>query len=617
MKTSKLLLVMSILTLMVVGCGIQKMVKNYPTVDIKLENSDLENKGGKVNYTVKGNIPAKYLKKKASLEIEVPYLVYDTESGESAVKSIDKITLVGEKSKAAGVKIPYKSGGSFSKSGSFDFNEDYLNADINAVGTIAMGKKAQKTEPRKLGEGITNTASLVNLYPEVEETDYDGKISGNGTFLITGHHQYKEEFIEKKATIYFDVNLWNINWNFKLNKDEAAKNQIKEFVNFLFQGPIIEKVIIYGWASPEGEESRNQGLSEKRFEEGKKWFNQQFNKYLDNYAKENKIKRKDLVVPELVFESHAKGEDWSGFEAAVEKSAIPERNQILNVVRSQPSSAQREQKIREMTDIYNEIKDAILPPLRRSEVTLITNKNNYNDDQIKELVISDPAKLSLNERLYAVTLINDKNQKEKIYSAIIEDDSHQKDWRAYNNLAVLIVEKYLASGNNALLQEAALYLTKADATSPNNGIVLNNIGIVNYLKGDMTTAKTNFEASQKAVLHPINQSYNLGMYEILGGDYAKAKTMMTNKHCDYNMALVQIVDKDYTAAKTTLDCIKNQDEKVYYLKAVLGARMQNNAEVYKNLKLAIAKDTSLEKKAAKDPEFKKLRNETEFKEIVK
>ena len=33
----------------------------------------------------------------------------------------------------------------------------------------------------------------------------------------------------------------------------------------------------------------------------------------------------------------------------------------------------KEQKIREMTDIYNEIKEMILPPLRRVEVAMTCN----------------------------------------------------------------------------------------------------------------------------------------------------------------------------------------------------------------------------------------------------
>lgn len=617
MKNFRSILVMSLLALSVAGCGIGKMVKKYPEVEIKLENQDLENKGGKVDYTIKGTVPPKYLKKKAAIEIDVPYLVYEQENGQQATKKIGTITLVGEKSKVNGTVINYKQGGTFTKSGSFDYDEDYMNAEIHAVSTISMGKNSQTMLPRLLGEGIYNTSSLIGLHPEIVETDADGKITGNGTFLLHAPHQYKPEFITQTAIIYFEVNRYDLNWNLKLNKDQNAKNNIKEFVDFLYQGRVIDRVIVYGWASPEGEESRNQGLSEKRFEQGKKWFTQQFDKYLNDYAKKNNIRPRDLKKPELVFENHANGEDWGGFEAAVERSNIAEKNQILNVVRSQPNSALREQKIREMTDIYNEIAEVILPPLRRSEISVIANKNNFNDEQILALVVSNPDTLSINEKLYAASMIEDAARKEAIYRAIIADEVTQNEWRAYNNLAVINLNTFLATNQRSALSEATSNLNKALAVSPNNGIILNNLAIAHFLSGDNTTAKTRFEESQRAALYPIAQGYNLGMYKILEGDYSGAKNMMNNKHCDYNVALAQLVSKEYDAARTTLNCIPNQTGTVLYLKAILGARTQNQGEVFSNLRLAIEKDPSLKAKAKKDSEFKRYRKNAEFENIVR
>ncbi|MDL2312520.1 hypothetical protein LJC68_06555 [Bacteroidales bacterium OttesenSCG-928-B11] len=609
MRNFRLFLVMSVLVLTVTGCGIGKMVKNYPKVDIKLENEDLENKGGKVEYTIKGTVPPKYLKKKAHVEVDVPYLVYD-ENGNAKTESVGKIVLVGEKSKESGTKINYKSGGTFTKTGTFDYKEEYANAEIDAVSTIAQGKQSQTMTARKLGEGITNTASNIDLKPQVSETDHDGKINGNGTFVINAPHQYRPEFITETAVIYFEVNMSNLNWGLKLNKNKDAQENIKNFVNFLYEGRVIDKVIIYGWASPEGEESRNQGLSEKRFEQGKKWFEQQFDKYIKDYAKKNKIKAKDLKVPELVFENHAQGEDWSGFETAVEKSTIKEKNQILNVVRSQSSSAAREQKIREMTDIYTEIADVILPPLRRSEISLVCNKNNFNDEQILHFAIANPDTLSVNEKLYAGFLTKDAVKKESIYKEIIDNKASQNEWRAYNNLAVAYINKYMTTKQAGDLNQANDYLTKANAISPSNGIVLNNTAIVKFLENDVNGAKIKFEEAQKASIFPVPQNYNLGMYKILDGDYAGAKSMMNNKHCDYNVALAQLLNKEYDAAKTTLDCVQNPDAQTYYLKAVLGARMKNEADVRANLQKAIELDATIAKKAAKDPEFKRYRNIT-------
>ena len=193
----------------------------------------------------------------------------------------------------------------------------------------------------------------------------------------------------------------------------------------------------------------------------------------------------------------------------------------------------------------------------------------------------------------------------------------KNDWRAYNNSAILSINNYISSNHNNYLTEAINDLNKANAISPNNGIILNNLAIANFYKGDLAVAKTKFQESAKASLFPVNQDYNLGMFKILEGDYAAAKSMMNDKHCDYNVALAQLVSKDYNAAKTTLDCIPDKDAKVYYLKAVLAARTNNEAQVYTNLKTAIEKDPALGVKALKDPEFKKFKKTDEFKSIVK
>ncbi|MDR1757692.1 MAG: hypothetical protein LBR51_01860 [Bacteroidales bacterium] len=615
MRKGKLLLVMSMLTLLVVGCGIKKMVKKYPDVAIKLENPDLENKGGKVEYTVKGTVPPKYMKKKADVTIEVPVLSYDQATGKET-KNYGTLTLVGEKSKKSGTVIPYKTGGNFTKTGSFDYNESLENADIQAIATISKGKKTQTMPVRHLGEGISNTSSLVGLVPEVKETDENGKITGNGSFLLYAPHQYKPEFITKTGVIYFEVNMSNLNWNLKLNKDQTAKDNIKALVDFIAENRKVDKIIVTGWASPEGEESKNQGLSEKRFEQGKKWFEQEYDKYLKDYAKKNKIKLKDLVKPTFVFENHANGEDWGGFETAVEKSKIAEKNQILNVVRSQSNNNLREQKIREMTDIYNEIKEAILPPLRRSEVSMVCNKNTFNEQQIMALALTHPDTLSVNEKLYAASKDENLQHKENIYTNIINTTGSQNEWRAYNNLAVLQLSEVLR-GNMSEYEQAVSNLNKAAAISPRNGIVLNNIAIATVLSGDVKGAKSKFEEASKATVYPIAQDYNLGMYKILDGDYNAAKNLMNGKHCDYNMALAQLVNKEYSAAKTTLDCIPDQDAKVLYLKAILSARTGNEAEVMSNLRQTVDKDSKYKHKAKRNPEFKKYRKSAEFENIVK
>lgn len=590
------------------GCGLGKMVKKYPEVTVTLDNPDLENKGGEVAYTIKGTIPPKYMKKKATM-IFTPSLSID---GEKVTPPFATIKLKGEKAKGEGTVIPYKKGGNFTQSGTFKFDEKYETAEIVTGAEANLKKKSHVFGDRNLGEGISNTSSRANLNPKLTDN------ANSGSAFLLAPHNYKAEFIGRTATLYFDLNSSNMNWNNPNNKSQAAKDSIKAFTDFMSNDFIIDRVVISGWASPEGEETNNQGLSERRFQVGKKWFSDKFNAYLKDYAKRNNIKMKDLQKPVFEYVNNAKGEDWNGFEAAIEKSSIAQKNQILNVVRSQANNDMREQKIREMTDIYPEIADAILPPLRRAEIQMICKKHDtYSDAELIRLVQSNPNSFSVNERLYAASVAPDIATKESIYKALINNKSTENDWRAYNNLGALKLNEYYQNGNQSSLDEALNYLQKAAALSPNNGIILNNMAIADYLSGDLAAAYTNFEASANASVQPVNQNYNTGALSILNGDYSKATQLMGGKSCDYNTALVQLLQKDYNAAKATLDCITEVDAKTAYLKAVLSARMKSEEGVYSNLATAIDLDASYKKTAKRDAEFKRYRHSDRFKQLVK
>ncbi|MBQ3734504.1 MAG: hypothetical protein II859_11155 [Bacteroidales bacterium] len=590
------------------GCGLGKMVKKYPEVTVTLDNPDLENKGGEVAYTIKGTIPPKYMKKKATMTF-TPSLYDD---GEKVTPPFTTITLKGEKAQGDGITIPYKTGGSFTKSGTFKFDEKYENADIVTGATADLKKKHHDFGDRNLGEGISNTSARANLTPRLTDN------ANSGTAFLLAPHNYKAEFIGRTATLYFDLNSAVMNWNNPNNKTKAAKDSINEFVNFMNNDFIIDRVVISGWASPEGEETNNQGLSERRFQVGKKWFGDKFNAYLKDYAKRNNIKMKDLQKPVFEYVNNAKGEDWDGFEAAIEKSNIAQKNQILNVVRSQSSNEMREQKIREMTDIYPEIADAILPPLRRAEIQMVCKKHDtYTDAELIRLVQANPDDFSVNERLYAASVATEMNVKEGIYKSLINNKKTENDWRAYNNLGAMKLNDYYQNGDQNDLEDALNYLQKAAALSPNNGIILNNMAIADYLSGDLAAAQTNFEASANASVQPVSQNYNIGALSILNGDYSKAAQLMANQSCDYNTALVQLLQKDYNAAKATLDCITDVDAKTAYLKAVLAARMKVEEDVYSNLTTAINLDSSLKKTAKRDAEFKRYRHSDRFKQLVK
>ena len=95
MKHLRILLLACIACVMATGCGLKKMITRYPEVNIRLDDQDLENKGGQVAYQVKGTIPPKYMKKKSTMTV-VPTIEYQGQQ-----IALAPIEIKGEKAKNA------------------------------------------------------------------------------------------------------------------------------------------------------------------------------------------------------------------------------------------------------------------------------------------------------------------------------------------------------------------------------------------------------------------------------------------------------------------------------------------------------------------------------------
>ena len=193
--------------------------------------------------------------------------------------------------------------------------------------------------------------------------------------------------------------------------------------------------IINGWASPEGEETFNQGLSEHRAETAEK----NVMKKLTKAAKENEF-IEDQQFEEIDIIMTANGPDWNGFMQAVEASDIKDKAAIINVINS-ASQDKREEEIRNMILIYPELEKEILPTLRRAEINVFTFEYKRPAEEIAEMSVTAPAELTLAELLYAATLTEDLETKRVIYTNVLE--LYPKCHRAMTNLAAV----ELADGN--------------------------------------------------------------------------------------------------------------------------------------------------------------------------
>lgn len=598
-KSVKVLALLFVFGLILTGCGnLNKMAKRYNDVKYEVIPNPLEVHGDKISVTIKGKIPAGYFHKNAGVFIQ-PVLKY--EGGSVKLKPF---YLKGENAKGDGTIINSKTGGSFSYSDVIDYKPQMNKCQLVANPIAHMAK-----EPLNANNTVENVKKLSKAIELGETKLADGliitsqRIKNTGNAILAPDGYQKETTVSKKATIYFLVNMYDLNMNIALNKDPKAKSDIKELSDFLAKNWAIKNIEINAWASPEGEERHNAGLSENRAKTANKFIENEIDKVLKDIAKKTKTKFKDLKKA-INYNIKANGEDWDGFLAALEKSDIKDKNTMINVIRAQSDNLKREQEMRNMTVIYQQVEEKILPPLRRSEITVNFFEPKKTDEEIAKLANTSPANLDVQELLYAATLTNDLNTKLKIYKAATE--TYPQEWKGYNNYAYVAI----ALGNT---NDASSYLEKANSLSPNNSTVLNNLGVVALMKKDYKAAKGYFESAQKL---GVSQNYHMAVLMIREGNYTGAVSSFGKTSCDYNVALANLLAGNNSEANNAIECA-TKDAQTYYLAAVIAARNNNANKVYENLKNAISLDASLRNQAKEDLEFSKFSKSAEFLNAVK
>lgn len=581
------------------SCGLNKMVKKYPTVKYTVTPEVLETHGGKVSVTVSGNFPAKYFNKKATVKFTP---VLKNMQGTEIVK-LKTYTLKGEKAEGDGQTINYKTGGSFSYTDVFNYDPG-MNASELFVNPLATkGKKVDVSLPNnvdsKLADGVIYTSTRIEKEEEMQ-------IAENGYEL--------ETIITKKGNLYFEYNKSNLNMGLALNKDSNNKATLDSAISFITKNWKIKSIDINAWASPEGELTLNEKLSEERGKTAKTWFDDQIKKFVKDKklingaqptpAPEKGAKPAKAEVPQLPINVVSKGEDFDGFMKALNASNLPQKQTIENVIKSQASKAEREKTIKDMTVIYAEVEN-MLSVLRRAEFVINCYEPKKTKEEIIMLSTTAPEKLDNKEILYAATLTDNISTKYQIYKSATTQ--YPQDWKSFNNAGACAMLL-------GMLDQAANYLNNANTLSPNNGQVLYNLGVLAFWNKNDEQAATYFN---QAKAKNIDVSFNEAVIKIRKGDYAGALSSFGSKKCKYNIALAQLLSGNSDGAKQTLDCTKPQTAAVYYLTAVYGARTANTAVMYDYLKKAVQADAKYKTEAASDREFLKYLKEAAFLDAIK
>ncbi|MEA4885649.1 MAG: tetratricopeptide repeat protein [Bacteroides graminisolvens] len=527
----------------------------------------LEAVGGKVPVTINGKFPEKYFNKKAVVEV-TPVLKWDggQVKGQPAV-------FQGEKVEGNDQTISYKMGGNYTMKTSFDYVPEMAKSELYLEFNAKIGDKTVAIPAVKIADGVISTSELINNTLNNANTAL-----GEDAFqrIIKDAHQANIMFLIQQAN---------------LRASELKSAGMKDFHNQVAEvnaaeNKKISNIEISAYASPDGATDLNTDLAEKR--------EANTNKYLSKELKKAKVN--------AVVDAKYTAEDWEGFQELVSKSNIQDKELILRVLSMYQDPEQREREIKNISSVYKNLADDILPQLRRSRLTLNYEIIGKSDEEIAKLADADASKLSIEEILYAATLTNDNAKKAAIYTKATQQ--FPNDYRAYNNLGALAFQAGDVTKAESFLSKAAS-LKAAPEVSMNQGLLA-------LAKGDKTAAETYL--GKAAGAKQINET--LGNLYVAQGQYDRAVNAFGDSKTN-SAALAQILAKDYNKAKNTLANVAKPDAYTDYLMAILGARTNNVSMLTSSLKSAIQKDSSLAKKAAKDLEFAKYVTNADFLSIIK
>ena len=412
----------------------------------------------------------------------------------------------------------------------------------------------------------------------------------------------KDNFVKttpmnQSANIFYSINQSAVRSN------ELKSDEMKNLLNFIntnqnntmwydFKG-----VEVNSYASPDGKTDRNEKLSVERGKSG--------SKALEGQVK--KPKKGEVASPVTdakTYKASNVAEDWDGFKRLMESSSLKDKDLVLRVLSMYSDDGQREREIKNMAMTYKEIKDQILPKLRRSVLTLLVDKKSRTDEMISSMMVSTPDSLSIEELLYGATLTNDLNTKLSVYKAA--EKKYSNDWRTSNNYAVALLMQNKLSDAKAAFERAA-------KIAPNEALVNNGLGIVSSKEGNRTQAMDYYK---KATAAGAEVSYNMGILDVRNGNYSEAAAHF-GTYKGINLALAQLLNGQADQVSATIDASNEKDMALaYYVKAVAAARLGDSSTGLAALSTAIQKDGSFKQMAKDDAEFIKWRSDAGFSQLT-
>lgn len=269
---------------------------------------------------------------------------------------------------------------------------------------------------------------------------------------------------EGSAFLDFPVNKITIYPDYRNNPQElrAIRETVESVRNDKYA--TITEVYIKGYASPEGSYSNNAYLAENRA------------KALRDYVKG--LYHFDQTAFTVDFEP----EDWAGLEKRLETMSLPDKAELLAIIRAdEPSDLdKKEWKLKTLNggSSYKILLRDVYPALRHSDYAVKYTIRNFTVEEAKELLYTDPKQLSLSEMFQvAQTYESGSRQYNEVFEIAV---------RMYPDDPVSNLNAANTAIGNGQLEQAKRYLSKT-VDSPEKQLALAAIAM---LEGKLDKAET-------------------------------------------------------------------------------------------------------------------------------
>lgn len=551
----------------------KQMAKNRDDVKVTVNPEVLELNNGVVAADIHVSFPVEYFNKKALVKV-TPVIVF--EGGEVAgTPKFYQGTKVDENYTV----VDQTNGGNFVQHVEFPYDPRMDQCALQLRAEIKCPKGACKELTLvNLNNGALPTAEQAEILAGNDEAAKAAIAKEFGLTVAYGLNTLQKDIkygdlMEPMANNYKKVTtvvnktdlLYAINSSTVTKKNERKANlgEFKADVDEkLNNDRATQNIAVKGYASPDGPEKFNDKLSQARSKSGKA------------------VVAKLLKKTGLDVDAAAYGEDWEGFKELVEKSNIKDKNLILQVLSLYSSSTQRENEIKNMATVFNELKSEILPELRRAQIVNSTDIQGKTDAEIMA-AFRNGDELTVEEYLYAAESL--ANGVEEQVAILTVASKKYNDARVWNNLGVAQTK----AGNKATALTSFAKAAKLDSSKElNKNLLLSNLANGNTNEAKKYAAAS--DAESKAAMAAAT------------GDYKNAQGTLTG----YNQAIAAVMNNDLATAKKAI--AKDNSADADYLRAIIANREGDLTTARAQLKSAISKNPELAQKAAKDANLKNV-----------